>query len=77
MAAFGRFDSETEKLFLGIEQDRYTGGRLENYTDVDTDLTEKIIKTLERFSDIAADHPKADPYEFVIILEEEKDAIWR
>ncbi len=77
VAAFGRFDSETEKLFLGIEQDRYTGGRLENYTDVDTDLTEKIIKTLERFSDIAADHPKADPYEFVIILEEEKDAIWR
>ncbi|MBQ4482873.1 MAG: hypothetical protein II966_06530, partial [Lachnospiraceae bacterium] len=35
VAAFGKFDADMEKLFLGIEGDTYTGGRLENYADVD------------------------------------------
>ncbi len=32
-AAYGCFDLEKEKLFLGIRDGHYVGGRLENYTD--------------------------------------------
>lgn len=77
MAAFGRFDPETEKLFLGIEQDRYSKGRLENYDDVDTDLLEKIIKALDHIQRIITEHPDAGLYELVILLEEEKELIWK
>lgn len=76
-AAFGKFDPEMEKIFLGIEKDRYIGGRLENYTEVDTDLTEKVINALKRFSQIAVEHPKAGPYEFAVMLEEQKEEIWK
>lgn len=76
-AAFGRFDPEMEKIFLGIDRDRYTGGRLENYTEVDAELTEKVLKVLEHFSRIAADHSKAGPYELAVQLEEAMDVIWK
>ena len=76
-AAFGRFDAKTEKIFLGIEGNRFAGGRLENYADVDKVLKEKVLKVLDRFQDIIAHHHKPDPYELAIILEEEKDTIWK
>ncbi len=77
IAAFGKYDADMEKLFLGIEGDRYTKGRLENYTDVDDDLVEKIRKVLNHFSLITADHPEAGPYESAVLFEEAKDTLWK
>ena len=47
-AAYGCFDPETEKLFLGIRDGRYVGGRLGNYTDAPESLTEAVCDALER-----------------------------
>lgn len=51
-AAFGEYRRDLEELFLGISGDRYTGGRLENYTGEDTDmddLAKKITAVLKGF----------------------------
>ena len=71
-AAFGSFDADMEKLFLGIEEDRYIGGRLENYAEVDTDLVKKVTDVLDHFSKLIAAHPSIGPYELAILLEENK-----
>ena len=47
-AAFGRFDPETEKLFLGIRDGRYTGGRLGNYTNAPDRLAGAVCSALVR-----------------------------
>ena len=72
MAAFGRFDADIEKLFLGIEKDRYTGGRLENYAEVDKNLVEKVSEALDHFSKIISENPSIEPYDLAILLEENK-----
>ena len=76
VAAFGKYDADMGKLFLGIEGDTYTGGRLENYTDVDAKLTVKILGVLEQFSKIISENQQAGPYEIAVMLEEQKEAIW-
>ena len=77
-AAFGRFDSGFEELFLGIRGEEYSGGRLENYIDGDENrqdrlntLAGKIHRTLAHFSDIAETCDPSDPYGFALRLEEE------
>ena len=83
--AFDSFDPEMEKKFLGIEGDRYIGGRLENYVEADTDeekmktlaeLSVKISKVLESFSKIFADNKNASPFDMAVILEKDKDDLW-
>ena len=77
-AAFERFDPAMEELFLGIDGERYTGGRLENYIDGEADrdaclssLAAKIHRTLAHFSSIAEKCDPADSYGFALRLEEE------
>lgn len=77
-AAFGRFDPELEKRFLGIEGEQYTGGRLENYLTEDDGgkkqpeaLIGKILPVLSRFESIAASFRGETPYDLAIRLEEE------
>lgn len=85
IAAFGTFDPGMETLFLGIEGDRYTGGRLENYvadvTDEDkervlNDLSRKISSVLFAFEDKLSDSPYSNPFEAAVILEECMDELW-
>ena len=77
-AALGRYDWALSELFLGIEGERYVGGRLENYVPEGEDRAErlsalagKIHNTLLRFEAIAAERPAAGPYDLAIRLEEE------
>ena len=77
-AAFGVFDPGLEELFLGIEGESYTGGRLENYINEDGNrqdtlahLAGRIHGTLLHFSAIAEKWDPADPYGFALRLEEE------
>ena len=51
-AAFGRFDPEKEKLFLGVKGGRYVGGRLENYTDEPEKLAGPVSAELDRMETV-------------------------
>ncbi len=76
LAAFGKYDADMGKLFLGIEGETYTGGRLENYVDVDAGMARKISGVLGSFSAIAAEHPETGPYELAVMLEEKKEGLY-
>lgn len=64
-AAYGRFDPETEKLFLGIRDGQYVGGRLENYTDEPEKLACRVSKQLERIKSIVDAHTGAEPFALI------------
>ena len=68
-AAFGRYDAELEKLFLGIRKGRYTGGRLENYTDDPKRLAIQVGQMLDRFKEIIGDENK-EPFYLIPVLQE-------
>ena len=77
-AAFGRFDPALALLFLGIDGERYVGGRLENYVDGEDDRQErldalagKIRRTLPRLESVIGSFHGKGPYELAIRLEEE------
>lgn len=76
VAAFGKYNADMEKMFLGIDGNIYTGGRLENYTVVDAPLTERICCVLDRFSEIAGKDTSWLPYELAIKLEDTKEELW-
>ena len=71
-AALGRYDRRLEELFLGIEDGRYAGGRLENYTyegtDLD-DLSHEISGILEEFEKAAEQREYEDVFGFMLELE--------
>ena len=82
-AAFGRYDAKMAELFLGIDENGYCGGRLENYVDVDKSDTalwenemEKVSKqvhgTIMQFSEMIEKSKLSDPFEIAIMLEESK-----
>ncbi len=77
-AAFHRFDPRMEELFLGIENGRYTGGRLENYvSDPQLDkMAARITSVLGSFESLIADNPGAGPYETAVMLEENQSRMW-
>ena len=71
-AAFGRFDPETEKLFLGIRDGRYTGGRLGNYAEVTDELTGAVCRALDRIRELIDERPPEDPFDLIPRLMEQK-----
>ena len=90
-AAFGKYDPEMEKLFLGIEGDRYIGGRLENYiesytkdaagsgpdrADVLSGLAVKISGVIKAFDEMITKSMDADPFEIAFLLEESMNKLW-
>ena len=64
-AAYGCFDPETEKLFLGIRDGRYVGGRLGNYTDAPETLTGAVCAALESIKTVVEDNPAAEPFALI------------
>ena len=85
-AAFGRFDRGMETLFLGIGEDGYTKGRLENYVEADS-LEEKqeklgvlsagIMRVLKQFERMAEEKRIVNPYDLAVMFEENKDNIMK
>ncbi len=67
-AAFGRFDPEMEKLFLGILNGHYIGGRLGNYTYTPEALTEPVCKALEYIKALVDANPGAEPFALIGML---------
>jgi hypothetical protein len=72
-AAYGRFDPEKEKLFLGIRDGRYTGGRLGNYTDTPEALTGAVCAALERIRAIMEKQAGTEPFRLIPALMREAD----
>lgn len=89
-AAFGGYDHGLGELFLGIEDGRYTGGRLENYIKTDTgderweeekkrlleELAMKTTPVLKRFEELIDVNRDMTPFDIAILLEERKERLW-
>ena len=69
-AAFGRFDPAAEKLFLGIRDGHYTGGRLENYTGAPEALAAQIGGELEQIKKAVDARAGAGPFALIAALME-------
>ena len=67
-AAFGRFEIRLEELFLGIREDRYTGGRLENYTGSPGQAAAAVSAALERIRTAVSAQPGAEPFALIPAL---------
>ena len=67
-AAFGRFDPEKEKMFLGVRGGRYIGGRLENYTPEPEKLIDSVSAELDRIKSIIDAQPGAEPFALIPAL---------
>ena len=67
-AAYWCFDPETEKLFLGIRDGRYVGGRLGNYTDAPESLTEAVCDALERVRATIDNQTETEPFRLIPAL---------
>ena len=72
-AAYGCFDPETEKLFLGIRDGRYTDGRLGNYTDTPEALTGAVCAALERIRAMIENQAGTEPFRLIPALMKEAD----
>lgn len=70
-AAFGKFDRKMAERFLGIEDGRYVGGRLSNYTDSPDELLGRIEKTFCPIGEIVTANTGMDPLRLALILEDE------
>jgi hypothetical protein len=64
-AAFGRFEPETEVLFLGIRDGRYIGGRLGHYTDEPEALAGRVGAELDRMKQVIDARPGAEPFALI------------
>ena len=71
IAAYGRFDPETEKFFLGIRDGRYTGGRLGNYTDTPEALVGTVCAALERIRAMTYKQAGTEPFRLIPALMKE------
>ena len=76
-AAYGRYDANLARLFLGIKDGKYTGGRLENYvSSLDSLSREEQLNSLAAGCDRAIEairlifqqHENAAPFELIPAL---------
>ena len=80
-AAFGRYDRNMEEIFLGVRDEKYCGGRLENYlsgaSEKDLDqLALKVSGVLKAFEKIFAENKDKEPFELIPVLEKEQFRLW-
>ena len=61
----GAFDRKLEELFLGIQDGRYSGGRLGNYTDRPEEITAPVCAALDRMD--AVIHAQTEVIPFALI----------
>ena len=71
-AAWGRYNIEAAKLFLGISGSAYSGGRLENYTDDPDRLSAPVGAVLESFEEIMNNHTEEESFSLIPLLQEQQ-----
>ncbi len=67
-AAYGHFDPEKEKLFLGIKGRQYVGGRLENYTDEPEKLAGPVSDELDHMKELTGAQEVGEPFDLIPVL---------
>ena len=72
-AAYGYFDPEMEKKFLGISGDIYTGGRLENYTKEPQRIAPLVCRKLSAIRQLISREDGAEPFDLVPVLQTAAD----
>ncbi len=73
VAAFGRFDGKLERLFLGVQDGRYTGGRLSGYTQEPEALAPAVDAAVRRLEEmLGAPQGGTDPFSLIPRLMEAK-----
>ena len=73
VAAFGRFDGKLERLFLGVQDGRYTGGRLSGYTQEPEALAPAVDAAVRRLEEmLGAPQSGTDPFSLIPRLMEAK-----
>ncbi len=83
-AALGRYDAHLAEVFLGLEGDRYAGGRLENYVPKDTadpaawlaETSRRIHRLTGRITALSDALKDPDPFALGRMLEERKAELW-
>lgn len=71
IGATGKMDIFLEKIFLGIDENGYTGGRLENYVNEDVDIDKlavKICGALKNIEELYKENSGLSPFEFALML---------
>lgn len=78
IAAFGRYDLVLEEIFLGIDENRYVGGRLENYVRADEldKAAKNVHNLLLKIAKLAEGYAGMQPYDFAVMLEERQPEWW-
>ena len=80
LAAFGKYEPETEALFLGVSENGYTGGRLENYIEGGKETLDraagKVREVLFKIRSIYEEDPDIEPFAFALRLEEKQKDWW-
>ena len=66
--AFGHFDPEMEKLFLGIRDGQYVGGRMENYTDEPDRIVTSVSTELNWIRRVIDAQTWAGPFDLIPVL---------
>ena len=67
-AAFGRFDPDVEKQFLGVRDGLYVGGRLGNYTDEPEKLAGPVSAALRRIQQVIDAQKWTEPFALIPVL---------
>ena len=78
-AALGRYDVRLAETVLGLDGERYVGGRLENYlpegTSIDA-LAKRCHAVIENIAHVSESRPDSDPFALAFALEERKGPLW-
>ncbi len=78
--ALGHYDAKLADLFLGVSEDGYTGGRLENYIPEEEkntlpDLAEKVYGLTKWIEQESIEKQEIDSWDFLLYLQERQDDI--
>ena len=76
-AALGRYDARLEKSCLGFSDNRYVGGRLENYNKDAQALADRVSRLLDRFVTVIGEQQGAEPFELIPVLQKYQEEFHR
>jgi len=71
-AAFGQYDIDKARLFLGISDDQYTKGRLENYVSDPGAWIPWVNAAIAIVDRVIKEHPSSDVFALIPAIQEKK-----
>ncbi len=79
VSAFRHFDAKMECAFLGVDENGYTGGRLENYTDREAigETARRVYDVIMSIDGLCRENSGITPYDLAIMLEKKQHELWK